>query len=276
MSVDNHTPLSTGAAAQAATFNSVFSQLDAAIKKNNYAATGAPTTGDDTADGYTVGSRWIDVTNDRAYVAVDVTLGAAVWKEMSFPAAVTQNFGVTGVLTVTGTEAINTSGNNNGLAVTRTGASSASLAGQIEIAQNDGTAMEANERLGQINFSGHNGTSAVASVQIIASATETWSGTARGSKIVFYTVPNTTTSITIALTLEQNQNANFAGDVGVASGKVYKVNNTQVVAARSTGWTAPTATQSKAGFGNGATSTQIEQNLSAVINALITHGLLGA
>lgn len=56
----------------------------------------------------------------------------------------------------------------------------------------------------------------------------------------------------------------------------YESSGTQVVSSRNTGWTAPTATQSKAGFGNGATATQIEQNLSAVINALITHGLLGA
>lgn len=56
----------------------------------------------------------------------------------------------------------------------------------------------------------------------------------------------------------------------------YSVQNTQVVGPQDTGWTAPTATQSKAGFGNGATATEIEQNLSAVINALMSHGLLGS
>ncbi len=64
------------------------------------------------------------------------------------------------------------------------------------------------------------------------------------------------------------------GNLNVTS--QYAVGGTKVVGARSTGWTAPTATQSKAGFANGATATEIEQNLSAVINALITHGLLGA
>ncbi len=63
---------------------------------------------------------------------------------------------------------------------------------------------------------------------------------------------------------------------GNINGAAIEVSNTKVVGARSTGWTAPTATQSKAGFANGATATEIEQNLSAVINALITHGLLGA
>jgi hypothetical protein len=41
--------------------------------------TAAPAVGDDTADGFSVGSLWIDVTNDLAYIAVDVSAGAAVW-----------------------------------------------------------------------------------------------------------------------------------------------------------------------------------------------------
>lgn len=46
-------------------------------------ATTAPTINDDNADGYSVGSKWIDITNDRAYIAVDVSTGAAIWKEIS-------------------------------------------------------------------------------------------------------------------------------------------------------------------------------------------------
>ena len=44
-------------------------------------ATAAPTTGDDTGDGYSVGSRWIDVTNDKEYVCLDASSAAAVWTE---------------------------------------------------------------------------------------------------------------------------------------------------------------------------------------------------
>lgn len=51
-------------------------------RKNNLAATASPGVGDDTADGYEIGSRWIDTTNDTAWVAVDVTEGAAVWKDI--------------------------------------------------------------------------------------------------------------------------------------------------------------------------------------------------
>lgn len=43
--------------------------------------TTAPTAGDDSADGYAVSDRWIDETNNKEYVALDVNVGAAVWTE---------------------------------------------------------------------------------------------------------------------------------------------------------------------------------------------------
>ena len=48
---------------------------------NNFVATVAPTADDDSDDDYAVGSRWIDVTADKAYVCLDSTVGAAVWTE---------------------------------------------------------------------------------------------------------------------------------------------------------------------------------------------------
>lgn len=50
------------------------------VRKNNLVATAAPTTGDDSSAGYEVGSEWIDVTNDEAYICLDASVGAAVWK----------------------------------------------------------------------------------------------------------------------------------------------------------------------------------------------------
>lgn len=47
--------------------------------KDNFAATTAPGVGDDSGDGYAVGSRWIDTTNDTLYVCLDATAGAAIW-----------------------------------------------------------------------------------------------------------------------------------------------------------------------------------------------------
>ena len=48
---------------------------------NKLDATAAPTTGDDSADGYSVGSKWIDTSADKVYECLDATEGAAVWKE---------------------------------------------------------------------------------------------------------------------------------------------------------------------------------------------------
>lgn len=46
-------------------------------------ATAPPTANDDAGDGYAVGSIWVDVTNDKAYILVDSTTGSAVWKEIT-------------------------------------------------------------------------------------------------------------------------------------------------------------------------------------------------
>lgn len=43
--------------------------------------TAAPAVTDDDAAGYVGGSMWIDRTNDKAYVCVDNTTGAAIWRE---------------------------------------------------------------------------------------------------------------------------------------------------------------------------------------------------
>lgn len=51
------------------------------IGNNKRDATAAPTADDDRDDGWHVGSRWCDVTNDDEYVCLDATIGAAVWKK---------------------------------------------------------------------------------------------------------------------------------------------------------------------------------------------------
>lgn len=51
------------------------------VIKTNHAAAGAPGTGNDNTQGYAVGSRWIDTTNDKEYVCLDTSTGAAVWTE---------------------------------------------------------------------------------------------------------------------------------------------------------------------------------------------------
>lgn len=50
--------------------------------KNNLAAGAAPTANDDADDGYRVGSVWINLSSDTAYICVDSTVAAAVWSQM--------------------------------------------------------------------------------------------------------------------------------------------------------------------------------------------------
>ncbi len=50
-----------------------------AVKLN---ATTEPTANDDSGDGYSVGSKWVDVTNDKIYFCLDASVGAAVWQEV--------------------------------------------------------------------------------------------------------------------------------------------------------------------------------------------------
>jgi|TARA_Y100000310_G_scaffold337353_1_gene424216 hypothetical protein len=49
--------------------------------KSVFAGAAAPTVTDDSAAGYTPGSRWVDTTNDKEYVCLDATPSAAVWTE---------------------------------------------------------------------------------------------------------------------------------------------------------------------------------------------------
>ena len=52
--------------------------------QDNVSANSAPINTDDSTSGYSVGSRWIDTTNNRAYICLLATAGSAVWKEISY------------------------------------------------------------------------------------------------------------------------------------------------------------------------------------------------
>jgi hypothetical protein len=51
-------------------------------RKNNFAATAAPGVTNDLDQGYGVGSIWINVTADNAYICEDASDGAAVWAQI--------------------------------------------------------------------------------------------------------------------------------------------------------------------------------------------------
>lgn len=119
---------------------------------------------------------------------------------------------------------VNSSTNNSGFNVIFTGSSSSSAGPQSQWTTNDGAAMASGDRIGTLLFNGYNGSAVVTGAGLVAAATEGWSGSARGSKITFYTTPNGSTSLTAALTLEQNQNVTMPATATVAT-KLY-VNET--------------------------------------------------
>lgn len=65
--------------------------------------TTAPTVNDDAGDGFSVGSQWIDTTNDKSYVCVDSTIGAAVWKQTGGTGSGTTYTADESTLTLSGT-----------------------------------------------------------------------------------------------------------------------------------------------------------------------------
>ena len=54
--------------------------IDANLPKSKFDATVAPTANEDSGDGYSVGSRWLDVTNNTIYTCIDATAAAAIWQ----------------------------------------------------------------------------------------------------------------------------------------------------------------------------------------------------
>lgn len=57
--------------------------MDNLNAKGNFAATAAPTATDDSGSGYSVGSPWVNVTTDRAYICLDASSSAAIWALIS-------------------------------------------------------------------------------------------------------------------------------------------------------------------------------------------------
>jgi len=49
---------------------------------DNFEATTNPTVNDDDTQGYSVGSQWVNVTTDEAFICVDDSIGAAKWPEI--------------------------------------------------------------------------------------------------------------------------------------------------------------------------------------------------
>ena len=66
--------------------------------KVNLTATADPTASNDTNQGYAIGSRWVNATENNEFVCVDASAGAAVWRQTTFAGSSLNliNFGAVG------------------------------------------------------------------------------------------------------------------------------------------------------------------------------------
>jgi hypothetical protein len=148
-----------------------------------------------------------------------------------------------------------------------TAASSPTAGGGIEAYTNDGAAMASGDRTAFILFGGaKDGASTLANAAIIESfATENWSGTATGSKIVFSTTANTTTTRSNVLTLNQDKSANFA---------YYATSNNFVNGFTTTATAAGTTTLTVASNQNQAFTGSTTQTVKLPVTTTLSNGFL--
>ena len=76
--------------------------------------------------------------------------------------------------------------------------------GSINASIGSHTAVTSGQALGRITFDGSDGDSFESGVQILAAANQNFSSTARGSRLEFYTVDNSTTTLDLRWTIEHN------------------------------------------------------------------------
>lgn len=74
----------------------------------------------------------------------------------------------------------------------------------------------------------------------------------------------------------QDTGANVRFEVNIGTTPTVRLNQTQVLTTRRTGWTAPTGTPTRTGYATStATLTQVAEALKALIDDLVTHGVIG-
>lgn len=124
------------------------------------------------------------------------------------------------------------SGNSIG-AFINTSASSSTVGGRFTILSDDGAALSSGDRLSQIGFGGSQDASHTlfSAAGIRGYATENWSGTAVGSKITFFTTPNTTITPAEVMTIGQDGVATLTTP-GTAAGSIATIDGTQTLTAK--------------------------------------------
>jgi len=126
-----------------------------------------------------------------------------------------------------------------------------------------------NDNLARFDFYAWDGTGFFPGAVFQLVANQTWTGSAHGGRLSVNVVANGATSTT--------EMARFtSAALDLRNSAVLQSGGTQVVSSRKTGWTAATGTPSRATFDVATvTTTQLAARVAALLDDLISHGLIG-
>jgi hypothetical protein len=140
-------------------------------QRNNYIATTDPAVTDDDADGYTVGSSWLNTTTRHLWVCMDASTGAAVWDDIKTYLTNNNRWMQANTTTTDGDEACSTA-----IAATPEGAVHVLINGN-EVPVGDGVKTQF------CYFSGDGGTTARTFALIVATDKLYWVGSMAGYEL---------------------------------------------------------------------------------------------
>lgn len=127
-----------------------------------------------------------------------------------------------------------------------------------------------NDNLARVDFYAWDGSGFFPGAVFQLVANQAWTGSAHGSRITLNVVADGGTS-----TVEMVRFTATALDL--RNGAVLQSGGTQVVDSRKTGWTAATGTATRTTFATTTVTTELlAQRVKALIDDLISHGLIGA
>lgn len=203
------------------------------LKKTNFSAIVDPVVTDDSGDGYSVGSIWINTTLDKAFLCTDASAGASVWADLTASTPVGgisgqvlfNNAGSIGGIvgsTWDGTTLVTPNLIVNGTTLIGVQAGATNDGFDLILAKSRGsvsvpTVITTGDQLGAINFQGYSGAAGyVTGAQIRAVSEGTIATTRVPTKLVFATGTDAApTVLTDRLTIDSGGYFQVTGKIGI-------------------------------------------------------------
>jgi hypothetical protein len=148
-----------------------------------------------------------------------------------------------------------------------------------------GAVVQSGDTLGQLLFNGQDGTNFVMAAGIAAAVDGTPGTNDMPGRLIFSTTADGSSTPTERMRITSdgsiginNSAPAYSLDVGGAinSTAVYRIDGTQVVTNRQTGWGAPTGNATRSAFATSSvTLAELAQRVKALIDDLRDHGLIG-